>query len=276
MEMNSINIIGRSISGHGTCLVIPEYSVALDIGYPVPEALGCSTVLITHTHVDHIAAIAWHGFTRNLQGDKRSLYLVPPESLRTVRRLLEAFEDANNSEFNYEVQPLHPGDSVRLNETQRPGRNLYVQAFKTDHRGVPSQGYSFLQEKPKLKQEYRGLPGREIAKLRKEGAEVLETKTDLEVVYTGDTRPIWGKHPEFRKTTRAVITECTFLEDQTPESVDRKGHTSLRQIKESYKDNTLPPGDKLLLTHFSMRYSRVQVEEACGGYRTLTEGLSVT
>ena len=46
-----------STAGRGTCIQLPQYSLAFDMGIAPPGSERCSTVFCTHTHADHIAGM---------------------------------------------------------------------------------------------------------------------------------------------------------------------------------------------------------------------------
>lgn len=83
-----------------------------------------------------------------------------PACLRDfVERLFEVHRAMDQSELNHNLVPLEVGEEYELR------RDLKVRAFRTYH-AIPSQGYVIYSVKQKLKQEFIGLPGSEIKRLK--------------------------------------------------------------------------------------------------------------
>lgn len=87
--------------------------------------------------------------------------------------------------------------------------NVKAVVFPTLHR-VPSQGYAFVREQSLgLKPEYRSLSSRDLGQLRKQGAEVVDTKEVVEAAYTGDTKlEAVRARPAF--FGRSLVSSCLF------------------------------------------------------------------
>jgi len=86
----------------------------------------------------------------------------------------------------------------------------------------------------------------------------------LELVYTGDTTSETLDMPVV-KAAKVLITEATFVADETTEMARAKGHTHLREIVEKAPQNEL-----VVLTHFSGKYDEATIVEAIA---KLPEGL---
>jgi len=255
MRICSTEILGQSVSGVGTCHWMPEFNVVFDMGICPDEAQSIRTVLITHGHVDHMAGIIKHAFTRNMMGMKPSKFIVPPHLVEPIHAMFALWEPLQHGGFKCDVVPLAPGDEIAL------GKGVSVVSFKTDHT-VPSQGYALYRTKRKLKPEFADLPGKEIGRLRmEEGIEVTDEVKTLEVVYTGDTRISALDTVEFIREARILITEATFLTgDHPPEFADARGHTHIYQLAE--RSELLARVEALVLTHFSARYYIKDLPEA--------------
>jgi ribonuclease Z len=165
----------------------------------------------------------------------------------------------NLSEINGGARRLPTGSEI-VDVTAEPirevGKDLHVHALPTVHR-VPSVGYALVQTRRKLKQEYLGLPGREIALLKKTVEITNNTETVL-FAYTGDTT-IEGvlQHSKFLEA-EVLVTECTFIDDTVDEKTAiERGHIHLDQLVE-HQDKIK---GILVLTHFSPRFTKEQIEE---------------
>ena len=60
----------------------------------------------------------------------------------------------------------------------------FVKAFPTIHR-VPSQGYIVYKEEKKLKEEFKGMSGFDVAALHRQGTDIHDVIITPEIAYTG-------------------------------------------------------------------------------------------
>lgn len=254
VNLAGLEIVGSAVSGVGTWLIVPEYRLGLDLGLTREETLPMPTVLITHSHIDHLSAVCWHADARGLMGMKRPRYVVPPSVAGPLEELFAAWDRLQGgNRFPHEIVPLGPGEELTL------PRGLVVRPFETFHRSV-SQGYAVWRTVRKLKPEYVGLPGEQIRKLRAEqGVEVTEQRQVLELCYTGDTTVDVLQHEEVR-TARRLIMEATFLDDRVSVEHARKlGHMHLDQL--AARADELE-NEAILLMHFSARHGDMAIERA--------------
>jgi len=129
-----------------------------------------------------------------------------------------------------------------------------VRAFKTYH-VVPSQGYVIYKVKHKLKDEYSGLPGKELSSLKKSGVEITNSMAVPEIGFTGDTMSDFILDPDKADVLKAkiLVAESTFIdESKLIEDAKEKGHTHLSEIA-SLSDKL--QNKAILLIHFSIRYT---------------------
>jgi ribonuclease Z len=56
LDLEGYSIEGISIGGHETCIIIPEFKCAFDIGRCPTRAIHQNFVFITHAHLDHIVS----------------------------------------------------------------------------------------------------------------------------------------------------------------------------------------------------------------------------
>ena len=197
----------------------------------------------------------------SLQSAPPPSVLLPPKILDPARRFLNAAGALDRSSLQCEFIGVDSGASApKVPLPHRP--NLIVAAFPTRH-PVPSQvcihrcgtrlrqwqvlfrckghilskqGYVVYERRNKLKAEFHGLPGSEIAKIRQSGVEVSQAIDTPLIAFTGDTLSTWmdnaDSHPVITDALRAtvLITEATFLESSMAErskSWEKYGHTHL-------------------------------------------------
>lgn len=196
---------GLSIAGEQSVVYVPELDLAFDIGGCPKAVLPADTVALTHGHMDHVAAIAYYFSQRQFQGMGPGKVVCPPRLEAPLNNLMKAWIEIEHQRTPYELIPLEPGTDLPLKG------NMVLRSFPTDHR-VPSQGYSAVELRSKLKPEYEGLPQPELVRLKQEGQEITQTLQIPLVTYTGDTAA--GPHLDIPEVMEAkvLITECTFLE----------------------------------------------------------------
>ncbi|OHD23657.1 MAG: hypothetical protein A2Y38_23450 [Spirochaetes bacterium GWB1_59_5] len=256
MKVGKLNILGHSISGVETCLIVPEYGAVFDIGHCPSEAVKHRTVFITHGHPDHLAGAIQHAAARSLIGAAPSRFIMPMNLTTPVKDLLKLWNSFQNHEFKAEILGLPAGGWVAI------GKGLIATTFATDHT-MPSQGYLISRRTQKLKPQYAGLEGSEIAKLRLAGEEVSTQVETPEFAYTGDTRPWVFEHYPSLLETEVLVTEATFVEQGTLDMAEAKGHTHLAML--ATLAHRFDKVGHLVLTHFSQRYDRAEVEAAVQG-----------
>lgn len=235
-----------SVAGLETSICLPRFDCALDMGVCRPAAVHRSTVLFTHAHIDHLGAVARHCATRGLYGLKPPTYAIPEESIPATEALLAAWRRLDGSAMACTLLPARPGTEVSL------GKGRYARALRSIHR-VPSLAWVVFEIRQKLKPEWQGRPGAEIAAARRTGAAVTD-RTDVPLLaFTGDSRvEVLDREPLLREA-RLLVMEVSFVDDQV--SVERAramGHIHLDEVVERADRFH---NEALLFTHRSDRYS---------------------
>jgi ribonuclease Z len=223
-------------------------------------------IFFTHMHADHLLGVVGLIRTMALQGRTERLRLWgPPGSARVLRRAESlGFERAS---FPVEVLELEPGQRVER-------KDFAIVGFAVDHRGAASLGYALVEserkgrfnpdrarelgipEGPLWGQIHRGMPvtlgdGRVI-----EPSELVGPKRPgRTVVVTGDTRPCEAT-VEASRHADLLIHEATFGDEEAARAIET-GHSTAREAAEVARAAGVR---RLLLTHFSARYSRDAAE----------------
>lgn len=253
METKNFKVVGASAGGVGTCLVAHPYKVALDIGFVTAEALACQTVLVSHTHIDHMGAAVQHAASRTLTGQSPSRFVCGPETAKALVSVLELWKTIQGG-FEYTVVALEPGQELDL------GKGLSVKTFPTFHR-VSSTGFLLFETRRKLKPEFVGRPGVELGALRKQGVTLEDTVKTPVLAFTGDTTAEALDNPEVREAL-VLVAECSFVGDEvTVEKAREHGHTHLKELEPRLQGLK----GTVVLFHFSLRHGREELEEALAG-----------
>jgi len=246
LRLAGIDVQAVSIGGVETCIDLPGFRVAFDLGRAPDFCIARRTVLFTHAHVDHMAGVVWHCATRKLRGLPPPTYVVGRENAAAFRELFEVWRRLDRSELPHELVELSPGEEFALQG------GCVARAFRSPHR-APCQGYAVLSRRQKLRPEHRDLAGHEIERRRKAGEALFDTLEAVELAFCGDTLIEVVEREEQVRRARLLILECTFLGPETDaQHAHATGHVHLDQIAERAE---LFENEALLLTHFSPRYA---------------------
>ena len=88
---DSLTIEGYSRAAVQTCWRIPELKMGFDLGAHPWEFMGTPTWLISHVHLDHIAALPSYVARRRLMKMDPPVIYLPEHAVDTVRQMLSAF-----------------------------------------------------------------------------------------------------------------------------------------------------------------------------------------
>lgn len=252
MKLAGVEVRGHSIGGLDTCIDLPELGFCFDIGRCPQSSVARSTILFTHSHVDHLAGVVAHCATRALCALPPPRYVVPPESAEAFRDLFEVWRRLDGSDLPHELIVLGVGEELTLR------RGLVARPFRSPHT-APCQGYGIWATRRKLRDEYAHLPGEELRRLRvDEGVEIQREIVGPLLAFTGDTTIDVVEQVEVVRKAPLLIIEATFLDDRiSPEAARERGHVHLTQIAERAD---LFENEAILLTHFSPRYPDREVD----------------
>jgi len=261
IEAAGIPIEGVSIAGHESFYKLPGFRTLLEFGRAPDDVVGYANVCVTHGHLDHIAGLAHFASRRRLQELPAARVFVPAEAAGPVAKWIEACETLENIEYRLEIVPSKPGDRVQLRNdlelTVLPGR----------HR-VPTVGYLFSEVRQKLRDEFAGLSGEEIARLRAEGTAVTRREEVPLLAYPGDCgAEIFDAAPQIL-SARLLLLECSFL---LPEDRERAREYAHIHVDDLVERAALFRNEAVVLTHFSQRYRPEEIREAL---RSLPEPLA--
>jgi ribonuclease Z len=246
---------GLTIEGYSRAAVqtywrIPELKIGFDLGAQPWDFMGTPTWLITHTHLDHVAALPVYVARRRMMKMEPPTLYLPEQALEDVRRLLLIMQRLDRGRQTCDLRGLKPGDEIELS------RENVVTTFATTHT-IPSLGYVVWDRRNKLKEEYHGLPGDQIRDLRLAGTQVTrEVRTPL-VAYTGDTSPAGLDGCDAVYRAKILITELSFIRPgHRREKIHKFGHMHL--------DDLLERADRfqnelIICAHFSTRYHPQEV-----------------
>jgi ribonuclease Z len=252
---------GLTIEGYSRAAVqtywrIPELKIGFDLGAQPWAFMGTPTWFVTHTHLDHVAALPVYVARRRMMRMEPPVLYVPEEALEDIRRLLMVFQRLDRGRMACRLHGLKPGGVVELS------RENVLTTFATSHT-IPSLGYVVWDRRHKLKEEYHGLPGERIRDLRLSGVEVTREVRAPLVAYTGDTSPsgLDAYPPAFE--ARILITELSFIRpSHRREKIHKFGHMHLDDFVE--RANQFH-NELIICSHFSTRYHPQEIRRLVEG-----------
>ncbi len=230
--------------------------VAFDAGEGISTILGnkvfaIEKIFLSHGHADHITGLIGLINIRNSgMGDtEKPLTIYYPQDNWRVLELMSYIRKTNRRlKYRLEWVPLKIGDRVEVFSGQC---SRYVEAFKTVHsENEVSLGYNIIEQRKRLKSEYRDLPQEEILKLVHAGKreEISETYLKKLVSYGGDSIALDPKDVE---GTDILLHDCTFLTEEERE--DYKHATLSEALEVALRAQVQ---EALIALHISSRYKQ--------------------
>lgn len=248
---------GLTVEGYSRAAVqsywcLPELKLGFDLGAQPWDFMGIPTWFVTHTHLDHAAALPVYVARRRMMKMEPPTIYLPIEALEDVRRLLLVWQRLDRGRMICQLEGVQPGQEISLS------RELVMTVFRTTHT-VPSVGYVLWSRRHKLKEEYQGMPGERIRDLRLSGVAVTrEVRTPL-LAYTGDTSPQGLENEPAVFQAKILITEMSFiLPNHRRDKIHKFGHMHLDDFVERQERFQ---NEVIICGHFSTRYHPQQIEK---------------
>lgn len=228
--------------------------------YGVSFALG--DILFTHFHTDHFLGVLGLLRTLTLQDRKEPLRLWGPKGLLQMLKRADGLGIERLS-FPLQAQEVTPGEPIKRKE-------YAILPFPVEHRGAACVGYAWIEDDRRGifdpdKARELGIPeGPLWGRIHKGEAVTLDDGRVIEpsvlvgparpgrrVVITGDTRPCQSTI-DVARDADLVVHEATFGDEEAKRATET-GHSTAREAAEVA---AAAGARRLVLTHFSARYSR--------------------
>ncbi len=251
-------VFGTSIAGEATTVGIPELDVCFDLGVCPRSMLAMKTVAISHGHMDHIGGLAYYCSQRYFQGMGEGTIVCDARIAPAIEKMMAGFVDLERQNTPYKLIPMKPGDEYQIKN------NIMLRGFEVEHT-VPTFGYTVVEKRSKLKEEFAGLPQEKLKELRDRGEQITRVIEVPLVAYMGDTAPgPWLVREDVRKA-QIAICECTFTEPEHAERAKVGMHMHAEAIAEWLR---VLECQTLVLTHLSRRtnllYARKRMLDLAG------------
>ena len=249
IKIDDLDIIGYSFAGEETVVAIPQLDVCFDIGKAPNQIIPINHILLTHGHMDHSAGFAYYLSHRNFCGIAPGTILAPENLLAPIQDIIEAWARLDGNKLPANLVGVKPGDEFQI----KP--NLIARVFPTKHsRG--SVGYTVIEKRKKLKQEFAGLSGPQIVELKKKSVEI-DNPIELPIVtYLGDTQYVDFSQLNYIAESKILIAECTFYID---EHADRAHAGRHMHIDEFVQLITKLNNRHIIVTHTTLRTPMSQI-----------------
>jgi ribonuclease Z len=249
---DGLTVEGWSRAAVQTYWRIPELNIGFDLGGQPWDFMGTPTWFVSHTHLDHIAALPVYVARRRMMKMEPPTIYVPAESLDDVKKLMLIMQRLDRGRQVADVRGMVAGEEIEL------GRNHVVGVFNTVHT-IPSRGLLVWERRNKLKEEFVGLPGEKIKELRLSGVAVTREMRIPLIAYTGDTAPAGlDNNPAFFNA-KVLIAELSFIRaSHRRDKIHKFGHMHLDDFVERADrfNNEL-----IIAGHFSTRYHPNEVRK---------------
>lgn len=223
LKIEDLEIIGYSVAGEETVVAVPQLDVCFDIGKAPDQVISVNNVLLTHGHMDHAAGIAYYLSQRHFNNQSAGTVLAPVNLIEPIKQILSTWEQLDGSPIPANLVGVGPGDEYQI----KP--NLFARVFPTKHtRG--SVGFTIIEKRKRLKNEYGGLTGPQIVELKRQGLEI-DYPVELPIVtYFGDTQYVDFSQLEYVKKSKILIAECTFYETDHTGRADAGKHMHITEF----------------------------------------------
>ncbi|MBC8072968.1 MAG: MBL fold metallo-hydrolase [Deltaproteobacteria bacterium] len=252
LRVGGLTLRGVTRGGIQTCVMVPELDLMFDVGGSVRGQQRFSTILVSHGHQDHLGGLPYLISQRGLSGLPGPAVHVPVEIAVPLTRIFESWSEIEGFALQVGLHGHAPGEVVEL------GASTAATCVRSVHR-VPSLAWIVERTSGRLKAEFVGREGAELAELRRAGVHVTEPYVADVLCVTGDTQiELWDREPRVR-TSKVLVHEITAWDQRrTVEETRAWGHTHVDELIERAEQFE---GEALVLVHRSPRHTRAEAEQ---------------
>jgi ribonuclease Z len=249
----NLTIEGYSRAAVQTYWRVPELKLGFDLGVQPWSFMSTPSWFVSHTHLDHVAALPVYVARRRMMKMEPPTIYLPASAVEGVEMLLRAFQRLDRGAMPVKLVGVEPGKEIALS------RELVVTPFATKHT-LPALGYLVWERRKKLKPEFAHLIGNDnaIRDLRLSGVEVSAETRLPKIAYMGDTAPAGLDALPDVYRAEILILEMTFVApNERPALIHKYGHTHLDDIvaRANRFENEV-----IIASHFSTRMHPDQIQ----------------
>jgi ribonuclease Z len=250
VKIDDLEIMGYSVAGEETVVAIPQLDVCFDIGKAPDQFIPINHVLLTHGHMDHAAGFAYYLSQRHFCGQAAGTILAPKNLIKPMQEIIDVWVRIDGNIIPANLIGVKPGDEYQI----KP--NLFARVFPTKH-SKGSVGYSIIEKRKKLKQEFTGLNGLQIVELKKQGIEIDYTLELPIVTFIGDTQYVDFSQLEYIAKSKILITECTFYEDEHKERAEAGKHIHIEEFLKLLENMQ---NEHIIIVHTTQRTGMKEIQ----------------
>ncbi len=247
-----LTIEGYSRAAVQTYWRIPELKIGFDLGGQPWSFMGTSTWFVSHSHLDHLAALPVYVARRRMMKMEPPTIYLPAGAIEHVEKILKLFTRLDRGRMPCHLLPIEPGQEIELS------REHVVSISATQHT-IPSMGFVVWERRRKLKTEYQSLTGPQIRDLRMGGTDVTEERRVARFAYLGDSAPPGLDACAAMYEAHVLIMEMTFVApSHRKDKIHKFGHMHLDDVIErraKFKN------ELIIASHFSTRYNSKRIRD---------------
>ncbi len=241
--VGEFNIVGYSLAGEETTIALPELNICFDAGRAPREIIPIDTLCLSHGHMDHAAGLPYYLSQRTFVGTEAGRVILHKCLVQPVIDLMECWAKIERHDSPADIVGMESGDEYTLR------RNLILKAYAVNH-GPDALGFSVVEHRFKLKQEFVGKTGPQLVELKKQGAEI-EHKVEIPLVsYVGDTADGDFFDLDHVRNAKLLIMECTFFDPDHVVRARAGKHLHAKDMKSIFPRLRNP---NILITHLTRR-----------------------
>jgi len=251
LSVGEIALAGYSVAGEESVVIVPDLDVVFDIGKCPREALRINHVLLSHGHMDHAAGVAYYFSQRDFQGIENGEVLVAPQLVEPLEGLMQAVARVEGHPSPYRFVAVSDGEDYEIR------RGLLARAFATQHL-ASSLGFSVVEVRHKLKDEFADRTGPQLVELKGRGVEITRRLEMPLVAFLGDTAKANYMALPHVRDAKVLIIECTFFDpDHVPRA--RAGrHLHVTDLPEVLEGTA---NERIVLAHVTRRTNLAQARK---------------
>ncbi len=259
MNDSKLTITGYSTALFSTWFFIEELGILFDAGEGLTSSLlqksrKIKNVFISHADRDHLTGLFQFNQLNARAGFPIIHYPADCGSFPAIAKFVENFDPHAKGTL---WKPIAHKDVIKIN------KNISVRAMKNNH--VPAEvgthkslSFKILDSKKKLKPEFLKLSNQDLKRvIDAKGRDFISNDVSTIILgYSGDT-PVddYSKWED----TKILIHEATFLDNKEGLNTHANKHSNLEEVIKMVSNINI---EMLILSHFSSRYSKEEIDKS--------------